>query len=189
MLGRRQFLGWAAGLIPAAVVVRHAHAAAIAELNAAPETLDALGLAILPTELGAAGARQVVAGFRRWLDEYREGAELNHGYGTSRLSLAGPTPATRWMPQLDALEAAAQRAHGGAFTALTVEQRRALVRDALAAERATGVPAPERATHVAAALLGYFFTSSQATDLCYLAPIGRDKCRPLAMSPKRPVSA
>jgi hypothetical protein len=186
MLGRRQFLGWAAGIVPAAVVVRHAHAAAIAELRAAPETLEALGLAILPTELGDAQARRVVAGFRRWLDEYREGAELNHAYGASRLSFTGPSPATRWMPQLDALEAAAQKAHGRAFSAGTVDQRRALVREALASDRATGIQPPDRAAHVATGLLGYFFTSPQATDLCYLAPIGRNSCRPLAKSPQRP---
>lgn len=173
-------------MAPAAILVRHAHAAAISELHAAPETLDALGLAILPTELTEAEARRVVAGFRRWLDEYREGAELNHAYGSSRLSVTGPTPATRWMPQLDALEGAGQRAHGKAFAGLTADQRRALVREALASERATGIQAPDRANHVASALLGYFFTSSRATDLCYLAPIGRNTCRPLTKSPQRP---
>jgi len=188
MLSRRQFFGWAAGIVPAAIVVRHAHAAAIAELRSAPETLDALGLAILPGELGDAESRRVVAGFRRWLDEYKEGAELNHGYGNSRLSFAGPTPATRWLPQLDALEAAAQKAHARPFAALSIEQRRALVREAVASDRgpAGGIQAPDRATHVATALLGYFFTSSQATDLCYLAPIGRNSCRPLAKSSQRP---
>jgi hypothetical protein len=173
-------------MLPAAILVRHAHAAAIVELHAAPETLDALGLAILPKELSEPEARRVVAGFRRWLDEYKEGAEMNHAYGSSRLSVTGPTPATRWMPQLDALEAAARKAHGGAFSALSADQRRALVRDALAPERATGIQAPDRANHVALALLGYFFTSSQATDLCYLAPIGRNTCRPLTKSPQRP---
>ena len=186
MLSRRHFLGWAAGIVPAAFFVRHAHAAAVAALEAAPETLDALGVAILPTELGEAQARRVVAGFRRWLDEYKEGAEVNHAYGSSRLGFTGPTPATRWMPQLDALEAVAQKTHGRAFAGLTVEQRRALVRDALASDRATGIQAPDRATHVATALLGFYFTSSQATDLCYLAPIGRHTCRPLAKSPQRP---
>ena len=188
VLSRRQFFAWAAGVVPAAIVVRHAHAAAIAELRAAPETLDALGLAILPTELGDAQARRVVAGFRRWLDEYKEGAELNHGYGNSRLAFAGPTPATRWLPQLDALETAAQKAHARPFSALTIEQRRALVREALASDRATNIQSPERATHVATALLGYFFTSSQATDLCYVAAIGRNTCRPLAKSAQRPAT-
>jgi hypothetical protein len=186
MLSRRQFFGWAAGVLPAAILVRHAHAAAISELRAAPETLDALGLAILPAELTEPQRRRVVAGFRRWLDEYQEGAEVNHPYGSSRLSVTGPTPATRWMPQLDALEAAARKSHGSGFAAVARDQQRALVREALASERATGIQAPERANHVAAALLGYFFTSSQATDLCYLAPIGRNTCRPLTKSPQRP---
>jgi hypothetical protein len=186
MIGRRQFLGWMAGIVPAAILVRRAHAEAIAELNGAPETLDALGLAILPGELGEAQARRVVAGFRRWLDEYREGAELLHAYGSSRLSFAGPTPATRWMPQLDALEAAAQKAHGRAFPAITVEQRRAIVRDLLASERGAGMPAPDRASHVATALLGWFYASPQATDLCYTVTIGRNTCRPLSRSSAKP---
>jgi hypothetical protein len=186
MLGRRQFLGWMAGVIPAAALVRRAHGAAIAELNAAPETLESLGLAILPAELGDAQIRRVVASFRRWLDDYKEGAELNHAYGSSRLSFAAPTPATRWLPQLDALESAAQKAHGRAFASVTVDQRRTIVREALAGERGTGMPAPGRASHVAAALLGYFFTSPAATDLCYTAAIGRQSCRPLSKSPLKP---
>lgn len=175
-----------AGVVPAAALVRRAHAAAIVELNAAPETLDALGLAILPTELGDAQIRRVVASFRRWLDNYKEGAEVNHAYGSSRLSVTGPTPATRWMPQLDALEASAQKAHSRSFSAITVEQRRAIVREALAADRGANVPAPDRANHIAGALLGYFFTSPQATDLCYTVAIGRQSCRPLSKSPVKP---
>src|ERR1700754_2057542 len=144
MIARRQFLAWAAGVVPAAVLVRHAHAAAVAELHAAPETLDALGLAILPSELGDDQIRRVVGSFRRWLDGYKEGAEVNHAYGSSRLSVTGPTPATRWLPQLDALEASARRLHGRSFSDATIPQRRAIVRDALAAERGAGLPAADR---------------------------------------------
>src|SRR3954463_6531246 len=106
MLGRRQFLTWAAGLVPAAALVRRAHVMALEELIASPETMDALGLAILPAELGQEQARRVIAQFRRWLDDYKEGAELLHAYGASRLTFAGPTPATRFASQLDALDAA-----------------------------------------------------------------------------------
>jgi hypothetical protein len=186
MLGRRQFIVWAAGLVPAAALVRRAHAASIAQLNAAPETLEALGLAILPAELGEAGSHRIIAAFRRWLDDYKEGAELLHAYGASRLTFAGPTPATRFATQLDALDAAAKSRHGRAFAALAIEQRRALASEALTGERGAGVPAPDRAAHVAAALLGFFYTSPQATDLCYLATIGRNTCRPLAKSSERP---
>jgi hypothetical protein len=186
MLGRRQFLTWAAGLVPAAVLVRRAHALAVAELTASPETLDALGLAILPSELGDAQARRVVVGFRRWLDDYKEGAELLHAYGASRLAFAGQTPATRFASQLDALEAASKARYGKTYRQATLEQRRALAREALAGERGAGMSAPDRATHVAAALLGFFNTSPQATDLCYLASIGRNTCRPLSKSAVKP---
>src|SRR5438309_7171021 len=105
MLSRREFLSWLAGTIPVAVIVRRAHTVSMAHLAAAPETLDALGVAVLPGELGPGQVGRVVAGFRRWIDGYRQNAELNHGYGNSRLRFSGPTPATRWTKQLDDLDA------------------------------------------------------------------------------------
>ena len=185
MLSRREFMGWLAGLIPAGAVVRRAHAASIAYLAAAPETLDALGAAVLPAELGSGQVGQVVAGFRRWIDGYRENAELNHGYGNSRLRFTGPTPATRWTKQLDDLDSAARVAHGVSFAALTVVQRQEIVRPLIAAER--GIPSsPESGAHVALALLGFFYGSPLATDLCYEAAIGKNMCRSLGDSSKHP---
>lgn len=185
MLSRREFMGWLAGLVPAAAIVRQAHTASIAHLAAAPATLDALGAAVLPAELGGAQIGQVVAGFRRWIDGYREKAELNHGYGNSRLRFSGPTPATRWTKQLDDLDTTARAAHGSPFAALTVAQRQEIVRPQLGAER--GMPSnPEGGMHVAAAMLGFFYASPLATDLCYEAAIGKNTCRPLSESPKRP---
>lgn len=187
MLSRREFLGWLAAAVPAGFIVRRAHAASVAYLGAAPETLDALGVAILPPELGAGQIGRVVGGFRRWIDGYRENTEVNHAYGNSRLRFTGPTPATRWAKQLDDLDGAAHAAHGKPFAELTVEQRQGLVRPLIAAER--GIPAsPDGATHVALALLGFFYGSSQATDLCYEAAIGKSTCRPLSESAKRPAA-
>jgi hypothetical protein len=186
MLSRRQFMGWLAGLIPAAAIVRRAHAASITYLIAAPETLDALGAAVLPSELGGTATGQVVAGFRRWIDGYRVSAELNHGYGNSRLRFTGPTPATRWARQLDDLDGSARAAHDSSFASLTVAQRREMVRPLIAAER--GLPSsPEGGTHVALALLGFFYGSSAANDLCYEAAIGKNRCRPLSESTKHPM--
>ena len=177
---------WLAGTLPAAVIVRRAHAASIAHLTASPQTLDALGLALLPTELGAAQIGRVVAGFRRWIAGYRENAEVNHGYGNSRLRFTGPTPATRWTKQLDDLDAAARSAHGDSFASLSVAQRQNLVRPLLATER--GIPAsPEGANHVSLAMLGFFYGSSSASDLCYEASIGASTCRPLGDSTRRPL--
>jgi hypothetical protein len=187
MLTRRGFLGWLAGAIPVAAVSRAAHGAAVAHLGAAPETLDALAEAILPSALGKAEARRIAAGFRRWMDGYREGAERLHAYGGSRLTVTGPTPATRWVGQLDALESAARSSGGKPFAALSVADRQAIVRPLLAGERGAGIPAsPDAATHVAAGLLSFFYSSSAATDLCYEVAIGRNQCRPLADSPKQP---
>src|SRR5258708_13290965 len=143
-------MGWLAGLIPAPAIVRRAHAASIPYLAAAPDTLNALGGAVLPSELGSALTAQVVAGFRRWIDGYRENAELNHGYGNSRLRFSGPTPATRWTKQLDDLDAGARAAHGGSFAALTVGQRRDICRPLLPA--GPGLPSNSAArAHLATA--------------------------------------
>jgi hypothetical protein len=185
MLSRREFMGWLAGLLPAAGIVRQAHAASTAYLAAAPETLDALGAAVLPAELGSAQVGRVVAGFRRWIDGYHENAELNHCYGNSRLRFSGPTPATRWAKQLDDLDASARAAHGSSFAAVTIAQRQEIIRPLIAAER--GIPAsPDGGTHVALALLGFFYGSPLATDLCYESAIGKSTCRPLGDSSKHP---
>lgn len=176
-----------AGALPVAVVVRAAHSASVEHLGAAPETLSALGEAILPTELGRADIDRVVAGFRRWMEGYRENAEVLHGYGASRLRFTGPTPATRWGRQLDELDGAARASGGASFAALSVSARQAVIRPLLAAERGTGVPgSPEGAAHVSLALLAFFYSSATATDLCYEAAIGKNQCRPLSESSRRP---
>lgn len=188
-VSRRAFLGTLAAAIPAAAVVRRAHAAAIDGLGASTGALHALGDAVLPSELGRDGTARVVRDFQRWIAGYREGAELLHGYGTSRLERAGPTPATRWMQQLDALEAAARARRGRAasFASLPVDERRQLVRRVLDDLKATRIGPVGRAPHVALALLGHYYASSEATDRCYGAHIGRQQCRPLAASPRRPL--
>src|SRR5690242_11348544 len=127
-ISRRRFLASLAAGVPVAAVVRRAHAAAVCHVEAEPATLDALGEAILPSQLGRAGITRAVAAFRDWGTGYHENAELVHGYGTSRLRSTGPTPLTRWTMQLDALDAAARSKHGRAFKALTPAERADLVR-------------------------------------------------------------
>jgi hypothetical protein len=186
-LSRRAFLGWMAATLPAAALVRRAHAAAIDDLAASPRTMQALGEAVLPSELGTAGTAAAVAAFQRWIAGYRDGAELLHGYGTSALEFAGPTPATRWMRQLDELDATARRANGRSFADLPADRRREIVRDELSALKANGIPAVGQAPHVALALLGHYYASPEATDRCYGAEIGRQRCRPLGASARKPL--
>lgn len=184
-LPRRNFLLQLAGLAPLPFLARRLHGVAVADLD--PPVLRTLAAAILPGELGPRGLERTVAGFERWLAGYREGAELLHGYGTGELRTAGPSPALRWSTQLRALAAAARKRYGRPFEQLTTAERQALVRAALQGLRLTGFLQFDRAPHVAAGLLGFFYASSEATDLCYRARIGVNTCRPLGESPRKPL--
>lgn len=183
---RRRFLATLAATVPVLALSRRAHAASFAHLEADPRDLDALADAVLPPELGRDGIARVAADFRAWGADYRENAELVHGYGTSRLRFTGPTPLTRWMTQLDALDAAARSAHKQAFRDLSRDDRASLVRAALAKERVDRMPSVGGANHVALALLAHFYDSADAADLCYGAKIDKFTCRPLAASPHAP---
>ena len=186
-LSRRTFLASLASAVPLAVVVRRAHAAAVTHLTSEPATLDALAEAILPSALGNAGIKKEVAAFREWGTGYREGAEVNHGYGTSRLRSLGPTPLTKWTTQLDDLDARAQSKHQRNFREIPVADRVAIVRTTLEGQRVDRMPGITDASHVSLALLAHFYDSSAANDLCYEAQIGRSTCRPLAASSRKPL--
>ena len=189
-ISRRGFLAWAAGVIPVAVVVRRAHARAITALatEAAPATtLRALGEVVLPSELGEAGTTRAVESFRRWMSEYREHAELTHAYGSSRIRYTGPTPATRWTAQLDAFDAAARKQFGSSFDSLSLVRREQLVRGAMSDTKVDRMPNVAEADHVAVAMLAHFYATSEANDLCYGVAIGRESCRPLAQSSRKPL--
>jgi hypothetical protein len=159
------------------------------DIAASPRTLHALGEAVLPSELGRSGTEAAVTGFQRWIAGYREGAELLHGYGTSTLGKTGPTPATRWAAQLDALDATARREKARSFAALPLDRRREIVRRELEALKrgADRMPSVGRAPHVALALLAHWYDTADATDRCYEANVGRQSCRPLGASTRRPL--
>ena len=187
-LSRRNFLASLASAVPVAVIVRRAHAASVAYVESDPATLDALAEVVLPTSaLGRAGLTKAVAAFRAWGAGYREGAEVVHGYGTSRLRTLGPTPMTRWATQLDALDAQAKAKHQRAFRELSVGDRTDLVRAALQGQRLDRMPGVADASHVALALVAHFYDSPAATDLCYEAKIGKQTCRPLAQQSRKPL--
>ncbi|MEP6731847.1 MAG: hypothetical protein ABJE10_14465 [bacterium] len=179
-LSRRAFLGWLAASVPAAAIVRRAHALAVDDIATSPRTMRALGEVLLPAELGKLAITREVDRFQQWIAGYREGAELLHGYGTSKLEYAGPTPATRWAAQIDQL-----RAKG--FDQLPLDRRREMLQSDLLALKVDRIGSIGRAPHVAVALLAFFYASPAATDLCYEAKIGRQTCRPLAGSSRKPL--
>jgi hypothetical protein len=152
--------------------------------------LDAIAEAVLPTELDAQGRARVVADFLRWIQNYRVEAETDHGYGFTRIRSTGASPATTYPEQFAALERAAATAktgsNGKAFVGLSVDARRAAISAALVEARIERLPTRPNGAHIAADLMGFYFNSPAALDLCYRAQIGRDRCRGLEGSEKAP---
>lgn len=196
MLSRRTFVSWLGGLGAAARLglrPRDASAAHV-EPGVPPQsaTLDAvvvtrLGDVVLPGELGDAGIARVSRAFTQWVAAYRVGAELVHPYGSADIRRTPESPAARWRAQLADLERSARATYRRGFLALTREERRALVMQAIANERTNRMPDPLDANHVALALAAWFYSSSEANDLCYRARIGRNQCRPLVNAPRQPL--
>jgi hypothetical protein len=149
--------------------------------------IRALGEALLPSELGRARIEVASDSFWRWMTGYRQDAELLHPYGSPRLSYAGPSPVTGWTKDLQALDTSARAKHGAGFVAISANSRQALVREALQGIKGDQLPNVASAPHVALGMLAHFYGSSEATDLCYRAQIGRNKCRPLAHNGRKPL--
>lgn len=141
--------------------------------------------AVLPDEIGAAEQDKVVAAFLAWLRDYRAGAETDHGYGVTRLRRLPPSPAARYPTQIEALETAA-RTRGKSFADLSRDERRAVLEAAIAAAKVERLPSRPDGGHIATDLMGFYFNSIEANDLCYRASIGRDLCRGLDGSSERP---
>lgn len=186
-INRRGFVGSVAASVPIAAASRHLlRSGKSAPLDDA--LIGALGHSLLPTELGSDNIDRVVDEFQQWLELYRTDAELNHGYGTSEIDYTPGDPTSRWQDQLDGLNAEAQRRFGASFVDLDADVRRNIIRQQIADNRLDRLPRAYRARHVAVGLLAYFYASPEATDLCYKAAIGKNKCRPLRRSPDEPIS-
>ncbi len=186
-INRRGFVGSVAASVPIAAASRHLlRSGKSAPLDDA--LMGALGHSLLPTELGSDNVDRVIDEFQQWLEQYGADAELNHAYGTSEIDYTPGDPTSRWQEQLDGLNGEAQRRFGASFVDLDVDTRRGIIRPQIADDRLDRLPRPYRARHVAVGLLAYFYASPEATDLCYKAAIGKNKCRPLRRSPDEPIS-
>ena len=146
-------------------------------------TLAAIADVVLPSEADRAAA---VAAFLKWIADYKEGADTDHGYGNTRVRSTGPSPARNYPAQIAALDAAARAKGAAGFTAATLDERRAIVDAAIAEAKIERLPARPAGAHVVVDLMGHYFNSPAALDLCYRAAIGRDACRGLAGSEKAP---
>jgi hypothetical protein len=176
---RRTFLSWAAYLAGA---LRLSGVRAWAQTASFPanqvDTLRVLAAVVLPAELGATGVDQTAEAFVRWVRGYRAGAEMDHGYGATRLRSKGASPAPNYLLHLEALREA--------LLSGDADSKRQAVTAALEQAKITDLPRTPDGRHVAADLMAFYFRSSGANDLCYRAAIGRDLCRGLDGSEQAP---
>jgi hypothetical protein len=151
-------------------------------------TLRAIADVVLPS---AANKDAAVRAFTAWIANYKEAADTDHGYGNTRVRPTGPSPSRNYAAQVAALDAAAVAKGAASFAATTVEQRRAILEAAIADAKVERLSARPTGAHIATDVMGHYFNSSVANDLCYRAAIGRDDCRGLPGSdlPPRRTSA
>jgi hypothetical protein len=145
--------------------------------------LAAIAEVVLPAE---ADRKAAVAAFVEWIDNYKEGADTDHGYGNTRIRATGPSPARNYPAQIAALDSAARAKGAAGFTAAPLAGRRAIVEQAIADAKIDRLPPRPTGGHVATDLMGHYFNSAAAEDLCYRAQIARDACRGLAGSENPP---
>ncbi len=138
-------------------------------------TLNELAAAVLPESLGRAGSDAVAAGFVEWVQHYREGAEMQTGYGFTRLRYKPVSPARRYLDQMDQLAS-------GALAEDTLVARRKKISEQLLAANIKDLPFSPDGAHVVSDLMTFYFQSSEANDLAYEARIGKDMCRGLKSS-------
>ena len=148
-----------------------------------PALLAAIAEVVLPAEVDHKAA---VTAFAQWIANYKEGADTDHGYGNTRLRTTGPSPARNYAAHVAALDAAAKAKGAAGFAAASLEQRRAIVVEAITEAKIERLPSRPAGAHIAADLMGHYFSSAAARDLCYRAAIGRDACRGLPGSDKKP---
>jgi hypothetical protein len=178
---RRTLLRWIASL---GSTLRLSSVSAWAQTAAFPathsDTLAALAAVVLPSELGAERIRMIAHRFEQWVREYRPGAEMDHGYGFTRLRTKPPSPAPVYLRQLETLKPALLNEDAAV--------RRHAVEATLDEAKVTDLPRTPDGRHIASDLMAFYFRSSDANDLCYRAAIGRDLCRGLKGSENPPAA-
>jgi hypothetical protein len=171
-------------------------AAAAAQAGTAPAafaaadvtTLGAIGEVVLPSTLTADDRRLAVRAFTAWFTNYRQGADMGHGYGSSTLrGPSGPSPIARYPPQFAALTAEAKQRGASTFATLPIAARRVVVEAFLnQPQPVTRLPAQPTGANLVADFMGSYFHSQDGWNLCYRAEIDRDTCRTLVGSEKPP---
>ncbi len=151
-------------------------------------TLGGIAEVTLPSALDAEGRADAVRKFVSWHTNYREGADMGHGYGNSTLrQKSGAAVAPRYAAQFTALDQSARAQGAASFAAASAAIRRSIVESALNTPQPVNrLPARPTGANLVADFLGMYFNSAGAFDLAYQAEIGRDDCRGLENSDQPP---
>jgi hypothetical protein len=137
--------------------------------------LKELAATLLPESLGRPGTDQVAAGFIRWLNEYHPGAEMQNGYGFTRVRVVPPSPNAKYLTQLEELARVILVNPDVGFRRKQLEAR-------LQAVGIKDLPALPESGDIVIDLMAFYFNSSHANDHAYEAAIDRDGCRGLKSS-------
>jgi hypothetical protein len=143
--------------------------------------LKDLAAAVLPESMGRASTDKIAIRFVRWVQEYRPGAEMQAGYGFTRIRYKPASPAPRYLEQLTLLASTS-------FSQSDLATQRREVQRALQEAKVNELPFLPDGTHLASDLMAFYFQSSEAADSAYSAAIGRDKCRGLKNSGETPIA-
>lgn len=144
-------------------------------------TLRDLAATVLPESLGRSGTDAAAAGFIEWVQKYRAGAEMQTGYGFTRVRYKPASPALRYLEQLDQLAS-------GALAEKSLIDRRQKIAERLMTAKVEDLPFVPDGAHVVSDLMTFYFQSSEANDLAYEARIGKDQCRGLKSSSAAPAA-
>ncbi len=157
------------------------------------ELLERLAGALLPAELTAGERSGVIESFLRWHRDYHPDAEMDAGYGFTRLRRTALHPALGYADDIANLRAAAGARFGARLEDLDAGDLRQLLAEVIeqAAPDMQRLPARPDGTHLAVDLLAHYYRSSEATDRCYGMAIRRETCRGLftdveALAPIQP---
>lgn len=142
-------------------------------------TLKELAAVVLPESLGRKGSDEVSAEFIRWVREYRPGAEMQNGYGVTRVRVEPPSPVSKYLSQLAELSSSVL-ADGD------LDLRRKQLAARLKTAGIRDLPGLPETGDIVVDLMAFYYTSTQANDLAYEAAIERDRCRGLNRSGEMP---
>ena len=179
LMKRRTLLQWlagAAGTLPFSAVRAWAQTTTFPGQEAA--TLHALAALVLPSELEREGANRVAERFAGWVRDYRLGADMEHGYGFTRVRAKPPSPAPTYLAQLGTL----REELAGTDPAI----KRHAIETALEQANIKDLPRMPDGKHIVTDLMSFYFQSADANDLCYRAAIQRYNCRGLDGSDNPP---